>query len=106
MYRYPTDMENKNQKPEIKRKMVMKLIKRVNISKKRIKKGLLPLDYENQGWRIVFPKSPEFYDFLPAGRKLMEMSIYDYDMGGGYYWILLSEPPKGIMTPAMRLMQL
>ena len=84
----------------------MRLIERVNMSKKRVKKGLFPLDYDNQGWRIVLPKSLENYDFLPAGRKLLEMSVYDYDMSGGYYWIPLSDPPKGVTTPAMRLMQL
>ncbi len=76
------------------------------MSKKRIKQGLLPLTYKNDGWRIVLPKSLEFYDFLPAGRKLLELSVYDNDMNGGYYWIPVSDPPKGIMTPAMRLMQL
>ena len=54
----------------------MKLIERVNMSKKRVKKGLFPLTYKNDGWRIVFPKSLEFYDFLPAGRKLLELSVY------------------------------
>ena len=84
----------------------MKLIERVNMSKKRVKKGLFPLTYKNDGWRIVFPKSLEFYDFLPAGRKLLELSVYDYDMNGGYYWVPLSDPPRGVMTPATRLMQL
>jgi len=84
----------------------MKLIARVNKSKKRIRKGLLPLDFNDQGWRLIFSKSLEFYDFLPAGRKLMDMCVYDYDMKGGYYWVPLSDPPKGVTTPAMRLMQL
>ena len=96
----------KNEKPEKKSKTVIRLIERINRSKKRIKKGLLPLDYDNQGWRIVLPKSLEYYDFLPAGRKLMEISVYDYDMNGGYYWVFLSDPPIGVTTPAIRLMQL
>ncbi len=65
------------------------------MSKKRIKQGLLPLTYKNDGWRIVLPNSLEFYDFLPAGRKLLELSVYDNDMNGGYYWIPVSDPPKG-----------
>ena len=95
--------QNTNQNQE---KTVMRLIERVNRSKKRVKKGLFPLDYDNQGWRIVLPKSLEYYDFLPAGRKLMEISVYDYDMNGGYYWVFLSDPPIGVTTPAIRLMQL
>jgi len=82
---------------------IMSEIRRINKSKRRVKKGLLPLSYMDDGWRIILPKSLEFYDFLSAGRRLMELAIYDYDMRGEYYWIPYSEPPKGVTTPAMRL---
>jgi hypothetical protein len=91
---------------EITRAKIIKLIRAVNASKRRVGKGLLPLTYVDDGWRIVLPKSLEFYDFLPAGRKLMEMAIYDLDMRGEYYWIPYASPPRGVTTPAMRLMEL
>ena len=97
----------KNEKPRSEtEKRVLKLIERINKSKRRIARQIPPLTYKNDGWRVVFPKSLEFYDFLPAGRKLIQISIYDLDMNGGYYWVPLSEPPKGVVTPAIRLMQL
>jgi len=82
---------------------IIKMIRRVNESKKRVREGLLPLTFKDDGWRIILPKSLEFYDFLPSGRRLMELAIYDYDMRGEYYWIPYSEPPKGVTTPAIRL---
>jgi len=85
---------------------IMREIRRINKSKRRVKKGLLPLSYMDDGWRIIFPKSLEFYDFLPAGRRLMEMSVYDLDGKGEYYWIPYSEPPRGVVTPSLRLMAL
>jgi len=99
-------MNTNNQTGKITRAKIIKLIERVNQSKRRIGKGLLPLSYEDDGWRVVLPKSLEFYDFLPAGRKLLSLSIYDYDMKGGYYWIPYASPPREVTTPAMRLMQL
>ena len=82
---------------------IIKLVHRVNQSKRRVREGLLPLTYKDDGWRVILPKSLEFYSFLPAGRKLMELAIYDQDMAGGYYWIPYASPPRGVMTPAMRL---
>ena len=82
---------------------IMREIRRINQSKRRVKKGLLPLTFTDDGWRIILPKSLEFYDFLPSGRKLLSMSVYDLDGKGEYYWIPYSEPPKGVTTPAMRL---
>jgi hypothetical protein len=91
---------------KITRAKIIKLIRAVNGSRKRVRESLLPLTYVDEGWRIVLPKSLEFYDFLSAGRKLMEMSVYDQDMGGEYYWIPYASPPRGVTTPAMRLMEL
>ena len=85
---------------------IIKLIRKINASKRRVREGLLPLTFSDDGWRIVLPRALEYYDFLPAGRKLMEMSVYDYDMEGEYYWIPYSSPPSGVTTPAMRLMAL
>jgi len=82
---------------------IMREIRRINKSKRRVKKGLLPLTFTDDGWRVILPKSLEFYDFLPSGRKLLSMSVYDLDGKGEYYWIPYSEPPKGVTTPAMRL---
>ena len=85
---------------------IIKLVHKVNQSKKRVRKGLLPLTFTDDGWRIILPKALEFYDFLPSGRRLMELAIYDYDMRGEYYWIPYVSPPKGVTTPSMRLMAL
>jgi hypothetical protein len=87
------------------KKYVINLIKNINKSKKR-KYRAYPLEYVDQGWRIVLPKSLEVYDFLPSGRKLMDMAIYDLDDSVGYYWIPLKPSPPGVITPALRLMQL
>jgi len=81
------------------------LIRNINRSKRR-RKRLYPLEYEDQGWRIVFPKSLELYSFLPSGRKLLDMAVYDLDGSVGYYWIPLGPPPPGVITPALRLMML
>jgi len=86
---------------------IIRLIGNVNKSKRRVRKGLYPLEYDDQGWRIVLPRSLERYAFLPSGRKLWEMAIYDWDPSGyGYYWIPLGPAPEGVITPALRLMQL
>jgi len=98
-------MKNKPES-EKKSKTVMKLIRSVNQSKKRIKKGLLPLTYKNDGWRLVFERYLEEYTFLPSGRKLLELSVYDHDGQGPYYWIPIAPAPKGVTTPALRLMAL
>ncbi len=96
-------MGNKNKTGKINRAGIIKLVHRVNQSKRRVREGLLRLTFTDDGWRIVFPKSLEFYDFLPAGRRLMELAIYDYDMRGEYYWVPYASPPRGVTTPAMRL---
>jgi len=89
----------RNQKAEI-----IKLVHNVNQSKKRVERGLFPLTFMDEGWRIIFSRSLELYDFLPSGRRLLEMSVFDIDMNGGYYWIPYSPIPKGVVTPAIRLM--
>ncbi len=76
-----------NENKKMNRAEIIKLIRRVNESRRRVRGGLLPLNFRDDGWRIVLPKSLEFYDFLPSGRKLLEMAIYDYDMRGEYYWV-------------------
>ena len=91
----------RNQKAEI-----IRLVHNVNQSKRRVGRGLLHLTFIDDGWRIVLPKSLEFYGFLPSGRKLLEMSVFDIDINGGYYWIPYSPIPKGVVTPAIRLMVL
>jgi len=98
--------KNKSEMGKTTRAKIIKLIRKVNISKRRVGKGLLPLTYEDDGWRIILPRALDFYDFLPSGRRLMEMSVYDYDMEGEYYWIPYASPPKGVTTPSLRLMAL
>jgi len=93
-------------KGQDKKKYILRLIKNINKSKRRVKRGLYPLDYEDQGWRIVLPKSVEAYDFLASGRKLLDMAVYDLDGSVGYYWIPLGPAPEGVITPALRLMML
>ena len=90
----------------INRAEIIKLVRKVNNSKRRVREGLLRLTFTDDGWRLVFPKALEFYSFLPSGRRLMELAIYDYDMGGEYYWIPYASPPREVMTPALRLMAL
>ena len=89
-----------------KKEEILKLVEAINASTKRIKKNLYPLEFFDDGWRIVFDRQLENFDFLPSGRKLLQMAVYDLDMKGPYYWIPYSEPPKGVTTPALRLMRL
>jgi len=88
------------------KEQIIKLVEKVNESKKRMKLGLFPLEYTDDGWRIVFPKSLEFYTFSKEGRRLLENAEYDLDFDGGYYWISYSNPPKGVTTPALKLRSL
>jgi len=84
---------------------ILRLVKNVNKSKLR-RKRLYPLEYTDDGWRIAFPRSLEMYSFIPSGKKLLDMAIYDLDGSIGYYWIPLGPAPQGVITPALRLMQL
>jgi hypothetical protein len=89
-----------------KKEEIIKLVQKVNESRRRIQRNMYPIEYNDDGWRIVFPKALEFYDFCSAGRKLLEMAMYDFDFQDGYYWIPYKEPPKNVVTPAIRLMRL
>jgi len=94
-------------KGQDKKKYILRLIKNINKSKRRMRKGIYPLEYIDDGWRIVLVAPLEEYAFLPSGRKLWEMSVYDWDPRGfGYYWIPLKPSPPGVITPALRLMML
>ena len=96
--------QKQNGMEKINKAEIIKLVHRINQSKRRVREGLLRLTFTDDGWRLVFPKALEFYSFLPSGRRLMELAIYDLDGRGGYYWIPYASPPRGITTPAMRLM--
>jgi len=89
-----------------KKQEIIKLIEKINKSQKRIKLGLFPLEFKDDGWRLVFGKGLEKYDFISAGRKLLEMAEYDIDGKGGYYWIQISDVPGDVTTPAIRLRSL
>ena len=94
-------VEKMSQEEKIK---ILKLINSVNKSKTRIKKNLYPLEYVDDGWRIIFSASLPRYSFLKSGRTLLENAIVDFDNDGIYYWIPYAQPPSGVTTPAMRLM--
>jgi len=101
-------MKNKPE-PETEKKrvkLIERLIERVNKSKRRQARHLPRLTYQNDGWRLVFERYLEDYTFLPSGAKLLEMAVYDFDGQGPYYWIPIAPAPKGIVTPALRLMDL
>ena len=85
---------------------VMELVKRINRNPQRIERGLPPLEYDDQGWRIVFEKYLEDFTFCHEGKKLMAMAVVDTDFQGIYYWIPITAPPKGVTTPALRFMAL
>ena len=97
-----------SEKPETEKKRVLveRLVERVNKSKRRMARHLPRLTYQNDGWRLVFERYLEEYAFLPSGAKLLAMAVYDYDGHGPYYWIPIAPVPKGIVTPALRLMAL
>ena len=86
-----------------KKEQIVKLVQKVNESKKRIKLGLFPLEFKDDGWRLVFGKGLEKYDFVSAGKKLLQMAEYDQDFQGGYYWIQYDSVPNNVTTPAIRL---
>jgi len=87
----------------MRRHEILKLVEKVNKNKKREKMGLFPLEFSDTGWRIVFPKSLELYDFCKEGKKLLLESFYDIDFKGGYYWIQYAPVPKRFTTPAIKL---
>jgi hypothetical protein len=85
---------------------IIELVKRINKNPKRIEKGIPPLEYTDDGFRIIFDKYLEDFAFLEEGSALLEMAIFDMDFGGMYYWIPYTDIPQGVTTPAMRLMSL
>jgi hypothetical protein len=85
-----------------KKEKIISLVNKVNSSEKIGTEGLLPLTFTDDGWRLVFGKSLEFYYFCSAGRKLLQLAEYDYDAKGFYYWVQVSDAPSGVTTPAMR----
>ena len=91
---------------QTKKEEILKLVKSINTSPRRLKRNLYPLEPSDDGWRIVFPKSLELYNFCKEGRKLLQEAVYDIDSRGGYYWIAYDDPPRGVVTPALRLMRL
>lgn len=78
---------------KMEKKEVLRLIRNINKSKRRIQKGLYPLEFHDQGWRIILPKALENYTFLPSGRKLLRVAKYSIDFEGGYYYIQFSKRP-------------
>jgi len=89
-----------------KKEEIIKLIQKVNESRRRIQRNMYPLEYIDDEWRIVLPKSLEQYTFIPAGKKLLEEAVYDIDGQGGYYWIQYSDVPSHVTTPALKLRSL
>ena len=85
---------------------VIELVRKVNSNRGRVKRGIPPLEFIDANWRIVFEKYLEDFTFCKAGEKLMEMVVVDSDFQGIYYWIPVTDPPKGITTPAIRIMAL
>jgi len=67
---------------------------------------MLPLEYHDDKWRIVFPKSLKFYTIFKEGKRLYREANVDQDFEGVYYWIAYTQPPKHVTTPGLRYMDL
>jgi len=89
------------------RKRILQLIREVN-RHKPIGVVYPALEYHDEGWRFVFAKSLEYaeYQKYSAGRKLLQMAIFDRDFAGEYYWIPYDFPPAGYTSPGLRLQML
>jgi len=86
---------------------IIELVKRINRNPKRIEKRLPPLEFVDTGYRFVFERYLEDFAFLPEGKTLLEMAVFDQDFEGGYYWIPYSDNlPRGFTTPGLRLRSL
>ena len=85
---------------------IIELVKRINRNPQRIEKGMPPLEFVDTGYRFVFERYLEDFAFLPEGKTLLEMAVFDQDFEGGYYWIPYTDIPQGVTTPAIRLMSL
>ena len=85
---------------------VIELVRKVNRNRGRVKRGIPPLEFIDVKWRIEFDKYLEDFTFCKAGKELLKMAVVDSDSRGIYYWIPVTDPPKGVTTPAIRLMAL
>ena len=85
---------------------IIELVKRINRNPQRIERGLPPLEFVDTGYRFVFVRYLEDFAFLPEGKTLLEMAVFDQDFEGMYYWIPYTDIPKDVTTPALRLMAL
>jgi len=88
------------------KKQIVKLVEKINKSKKRQKLGIFPLEFVDDGWRIILPSNLFQYTFCKEGKILLENAVYDYDFYGDYYWIAYSTKPDNITTPAIRFSNL
>jgi len=87
----------------MKREEIIELVNKINSNPKRLKIGLYPLEYTDDGFRIVFSVYLKKFTFLPEGKLLWEEAILDQDFKGLYYWIPYGEIPKAFTTPAIKL---
>jgi len=90
----------------MKKEKIIELVNKVNSNPERLRKGLYPLEYKDDGFRIIFEPYLEQFTFLPEGKLLRRKAIKDWDMNGVYYWIPYKKLPKGFTTPAIRLAKL
>jgi hypothetical protein len=91
----------------MRKKKIVKLINEVN-AHKLIGQVCPPLHVVDDQWRFVFGRSLAYeeYQRYSAGRKLLQMAIFDRDFEGEYYWIPYDNPPAGYTSPALRLQTL
>jgi len=86
---------------------IIELVKRINRNPQRIERGIPPLEFVDTGYRFVFERYLEDFAFLPEGKTLLEMAVFDQDFQGAYYWIPYSDNlPRGFTTPGLRLRSL
>ena len=90
----------------MKKEKIINLVNKINASPERIRRRLYPLEYKDDGFRIVFEAYLEQFMFLPEGKLLRKKAIKDWDSRGIYYWIPYRKIPKGFTTPALRLAKL
>jgi len=85
---------------------VIELVRKVNRNPLRVERGIPPLEFVDTGYRFVFERYLEDFAFLPEGKTLLEMAVFDQDFEGAYYWIPYDNLPRGFTTPGLRLMTL
>jgi len=91
---------------ETTKRKVIELVRKVNRNPQRIERGLPLLEFVDANWRIEFDKYLEDFTFCKAGKELLKMAVVDSDSCGIYYWVPIADHPKGVTTPALRLMAL